>query len=400
MRVVTSSFSYFHMYHQAAQLAKHMLLSRFISGPPAYYAKQRGIPYEKVDSLWLIFALGYLRHRTLPLLPLGLDQNLLRFTHDQFSKQLAKKIPSNTDIFIGLSSFCKEAIETANARGITTIVDHGSLHEAFEREQLIYENDKFGFLITGNSKNDWLIEKQQEEFSAAKYIFTLSNLSKKTMIEHGVSAEKIIVNHCGVSLGMFSGGAKRDKVFRIAFCGQVSPRKGLHYLLQAFAKLNAKDSELWVIGSLNDLRYDSNLRKMIQKFQLPNIKFWGGVDTKTLVDLFSQCSVFVHPSVADGFGMVVTQAMACGLPVIVSDHTGASDVVVDGKNGFVVPARHVDILTSRLQQLYDIGAKFTKKMGQEARLTVQQGFTWDDYGDRLCSEIFAMSTRQGKSKDL
>jgi len=382
MRVVTSSYGTFHMYNQALQLNRHGLLSRFITGPPVYFAKQYGIPSDKVSSLWPIFAGGYLRNQISSLVPDTFNNQLIRLTHDLFSRNLAKRIPYDTNIFIGLSSFCMSGIEAANEHGIITVVDHGSLHQLFEKQQLILEQDRFGYKLTGNSLHDWLIEKEGREFDAARYVIVMSELSRQTLIENGVRADKVLVNRCGISLSMYIQKPRQDNVFRIAFCGQVCPLKGIHYLLEAFDAFKHLEVELWVIGSLDHIKGDPHFYKLLRLYDLPNIRFFGAVDSSSLPGIFSQCSVFVHPSLADGYGMVVLQAMACGLPVIVTNTTGASEIVREGDNGFVVPSRNVEALVDRISFFLREPTR-TRELGHAAKESIQEGQTWDDYGDRL-----------------
>jgi glycosyltransferase involved in cell wall biosynthesis len=314
-------------------------------------------------------------------LPAKLDSALRRFTHDAFSARLAKRIPEGTDVLIGLSSFCYEAILEAKRRGIHTIVDHGSLHEASERTILMKESEKFGFRLSGNSAQDWLIKKEDKEFRAADNVFAMSNVAKRTLVEHGIAPEKIFVNRCGVSLVHFYPCGKCDNVFRIIHCASVIPRKGLHYLLQAFRELALPNAELWAIGPTRDMLEDANFHTLVRRLSTPDVVFKGPVPQKQLAALFSQGSVFVLPSLADGFGLVVTQAMACGLPVIVSDMTGAADLVREGENGFVIPAGEAEALKQRLQFLYD-HPELCGEMGRRAQCTAG---TWDEYGNRLAA---------------
>lgn len=390
MRVVSSSFGTFHMFDQALQLERHGLLHRFIAGPPSQFAVKRGIPAAKVESLWLSFAIGYAQHLGKDFIPQRINGKMLRSAHDQFSRSLAKRLPAETDVFIGLSSYCYEAIIEAKKRGTPAIVDHGSLHEEFARDVLMFEASKYGFRISGNATHDWLIEKQKMEFEHANYIFALSHLAKRTMVERGVDADKIFVNHCGVSLEKFAPAKKADQIFRIIFCGSVCPQKGVHYLLQAFGELHLPNSELWVIGSTDSVRDDPYFAGFLKMHSGPNVYFKGVVNGGMLASMFSQGSVFVLPSLADGFGMVVSQAMACGLPVVVTQSTGAADLVTEEVNGFIVPSKDVKALKAKLLFLYE-NQDIAVQMGMYALESVASGQTWDDYGERLAKFLYGLS---------
>jgi glycosyltransferase involved in cell wall biosynthesis len=103
-----------------------------------------------------------------------------------------------------------------------------------------------------------------------------------------------------------------------------------------------------------------------------NIKqeFWDfSQDDPTRV--FGKSSVLVLPAVEDGFGLVALEAMACGLPVIVTSNCGAADVVNNGINGFIAPPRDVETMANQLRFLAENESR-RAEMGQFARITSQQ----------------------------
>ena len=110
----------------------------------------------------------------------------------------------------------------------------------------------------------------------------------------------------------------------------------------------------------------------------------GGRPQAELARFYSQSSVFCLASIEDGFGMVILQAMACGLPVLASDHTGAADVVRDGVDGYIVGARDVSALKEKILEMYE-NPERREAMGESARKRVSSGFTWDAYGDRVAA---------------
>lgn len=372
----------FHLFDEAQQLYKRGLLRQLVTDLPAGRAMQWGIPRGKTHSSPHRMMLNLMRMKVAERMPFELRSRLIRSIHQGFARSLESRVRGEPDALIVHSSFFADALPWTRQMGICSVVDHGSLHESAVRDILQAECDAYGFEPFGNWPHSWLIQRESEEFAQADRVFVCSRLAKRTLVEQGVEAEKVFVNRLGVDLSMFSAGVKRDDVFRVIYCSGVNPRKGLHYLLKAFEALDLPNAELWVIGVMDP---DPAFRKHIAPyFENEKIIYKGGFPQSELRGLYAQGSVFVLPSLADGWGMVVLQAMACGLPVIVTDMTGACEAVEDGVNGFVIPSRSVDALREKIEWCYrnkeQLGA-----MGANAIQTVQSGYSWDDYGQRLAA---------------
>jgi glycosyltransferase involved in cell wall biosynthesis len=86
------------------------------------------------------------------------------------------------------------------------------------------------------------------------------------------------------------------------------------------------------------------------------------------------------PSIEDGFGLVLSQALACGCPILASTNTGGDDLITNGLEGFIVPIRNSEALTDRMQQLADEPA-LQHRMSQAALARVQHLGGWTHYGD-------------------
>jgi len=386
MKITNSCYGRFHMFDQAAQLYRHNVLHRLINDYPKCITRRWGIPDSKVTSMLLNGIYGRGVCRLFPWLSFHVQSQVTESIHHQFSSRLANHLPADSDIFIGLSSFCLEAIERAKEQGIVTIVDHGSLHQEAERRIQFEEAELWGLPIESGLPPHWLIEKENQEFRSADRVIVLSEIAKRTMVESGIPESKIFVTHCGVDLALFQPGEKRDEVFRIIQVGGIHQRKGVQYLIRAFSEMRLPNSELWFVGG--GLK-SSTLGPIIRRYQADNIIFKGSYPQHELRQLYSQASIFVLASVADGFGMVVPQAMACGLPVIVTDHVGAADVVQDGRNGFVIPSRDINALKDRLLYCYENSAQ-CRLMGEHALRSIRLGSTWNNYGDRLVSYLHAL----------
>jgi glycosyltransferase involved in cell wall biosynthesis len=183
------------------------------------------------------------------------------------------------------------------------------------------------------------------------------------------------LNPYGVDLAMFHREPKSDSTFRVLFVGTVSLQKGLPYLFEAIAGLGRPDVELLVIGAL-----EAEMRPIIAKYE-GTFRYLGAVVRRELHKHYSQASVLVLPSIQEGLALVQAQAMACGVPVIASENTGAADLFTDGVEGFIVPIRDARAIREKILTLYEDPAR-REQMGEAALARVRKIGGWDDYGDR------------------
>jgi glycosyltransferase involved in cell wall biosynthesis len=133
------------------------------------------------------------------------------------------------------------------------------------------------------------------------------------------------------------------------FCGQMIPRKGVDLLLLAFERLVQRglDVQLLLVGREADL---PQFLELVSADTRSRIDYQGFQDPERLAEYFGQCDVFVLPSRYDGWGVVINQAMAAGLPIISTDAVGAAlDLVENGCNGVRVPAGDVDALYGAME---------------------------------------------------
>ena len=142
--------------------------------------------------------------------------------------------------------------------------------------------------------------------------------------------------------------------------------------------MNLDNAELWIIGPLDYLKEDKKFKRFINKFNNKNIIYFNSINSNKLAEYFSQCSVLVLPSISDGFGIVVVQAMSCNLPVILSENTGARDIIKNGYNGFLVETRNINALSEKIKYFYK-NPEINKEMGKNALETVKNNYKANDY---------------------
>ncbi len=168
----------------------------------------------------------------------------------------------------------------------------------------------------------------------------------------------------------------------IIYTGVLIPRKGVHFLLDAFARLASEfpDSCLWLVGKAENREYTTQLEGQIEQLGIKaRIKFVGAVSQQELAVYMGSGRVLVLPSISEGLGRVLVEAMLCGTPAIGSNVDGIPDVIQDGMNGYLVPAGDVDALTARLGDILrdpDIEA-----MGKRARAFAENFFSEQAYLD-------------------
>lgn len=374
MRVTIVVGGRFHAFDLAKQLLKRGYLERLITSYPKFEVTKHGIPRNKTSSIFIKEVL----QRSWQKLP--------RFARDLYNPQhfinvlfdkLASRNVSKSDIFVGWASKSLYSLRRARKQGAIIVIEQGSAHIEYQTKILREEYEKFGLKF--ETTHPKTTEKVLKEFEEADYISIPSLFVKRTFLEKGIPEKKLIHVPYGVDLTSFKQIPKEDDVFRVVFAGGITLQKGAHYLLRAFTELNLPKSELVFIGGLSD-----EMKPFFKKYE-GHYNYLGHLPQSELYKHYSQGSVFVLPSIQDGFGMVIIQAMACGLPVIATENTGGPDIIEDGKNGFVIPIRDVGELKEKLTFLYE-NPENRKQMGQSAKKRVSSGFTWDNYGKNITDE--------------
>jgi len=376
MTVAISVPGRFHLFNLAQELQKRGYLSQLITSYPKFFIAKYGIPREKTDSVLR----KEIIQRAWEKLPVVRDfWNPQFFLLELFDKR-AKELLRACDIFVGASSASLHTMSAAKKFGALTVLERGGAHILYQDTILKEEYKKFGvrprpFQLPPPK----VISKELQEYEEADYISVPSLFVKRTFLAADFPEEKLIHVPYGVDLEEFKPALKEDDVFRVVYAGGMTLQKGVHYLLQAFAELNLPNSELLLIGTKN-----AEIEPFFKKYA-GRYKWIGHVPQRELARHYSQSSVFVLNSVQDGFGMVIIQAMACGLPVIATTNTGGPDIIREGENGFIIPIRDVITLKERLVQLYK-NPEEGKRMGVSAVKRVKEGFTWGNYGNKMAKE--------------
>ncbi len=292
---------------------------------------------------------------------------------------------SKSDVVYAYEGGALQTFREARRLGKVTIHEQPSSYWYWARRLLAEEaerNPEFAGLLPTLIDPIGHLEWKDEELSLADYVLVPSEHVRRTLVGV-VPDEKIRV----VSYGAPPVRARKpislesSKPLQILFVGALAQHKGIGYLLSAIDMLEAP-FELTMIGKRfapND-RVDAACNR------------WRWFDTlphNQVLDRMTESDVLVLPSLSEGFGLVVTEALACGLPVIVTSHVGARDLIQDGREGFVVPAASAGAIAERLSILS--GDRETlAEMSRNAYVTATDQ-SWQSYRARWADAVRAVS---------
>ena len=182
----------------------------------------------------------------------------------------------------------------------------------------------------------------------------------------------------GAALDCFRPSAVRRERFRVVYAGRIELRKGLHYLVRGWNDA-AVQGELVIAGSPGEAEYVDRVRAEYGD----SIMEAGNLTRDELAQLLGTADVFVMPSLAEGSALVTYEALAAGLPSIVTHESGS--VVRDGIEGFVVPAGDSAALAKCIRELHG-NPVLRARMSTAARARAEE-FSWPAYRGRLIAAI-------------
>ncbi len=231
-----------------------------------------------------------------------------------------------------------------------------------------------------------MVATEREEHELADVIVVPSQFVKETLVVEGVDERKIRIIPFGTDLDLFRPAAERQQksgpvVF--LFVGGLSARKGVPVLLEAWRRWNPSGAELWLAGP-GEIPAD-------EQAGLPvSVKVLGPKGRAEVAALMQKADVFVFPSFFEGLAQVQIEAQACGLPLIATRESGATELIADGRAGILVPAGDADALATAMQRL---AADPALRAEMRANAMVgRERLSWRNYGDQwasLISEVIA-----------
>ncbi len=283
------------------------------------------------------------------------------------------------DLFHGWSGDSVRTLRASRRLGVPSVIEiptwHRNKGKAKPARLTKSERERAEARGWQGMKNRLLVTRQQvlEEYDLADLILVLSEKAEETFLAAGIAKEKLFRHQRGVDVERFSPAEKPPEKFRAVFVGALIKRKGVHHLLEVWRRLNLRDAELVLVGTVHD-----EIQPYLEKFGGPDVQLPGFVGR--VEECYRAATVHVFPSECEGSAKCTYEAAACGLPQITTRESG--DVVLDGVNGLIIPPNDPDALAAAIERLYR-DRELCARLGASGRQRVVENFTWEHFRARL-----------------
>lgn len=355
-----------------------------------------GLPPERIIS----FNCSVLRSRAMFYLKKPkLSSQQLSQEYCQFGEKFAglvrdhlerQDLDSSSDCFFGFNTNCLETLEHLRRRRIFTVVDQVDPGKV-EEDLCIEETEKWpGWArVPGRMSRDYW-DRIEAEWKLADVVLVNSEWSATALVQQGVPPEKIIVVPLALEVpgGQVPSERSRSDSLKVLWLGSLILRKGIQYLVQAARLLEGKGIEFILAGPLG-------ISEQAARSFPANMSLVGPITRDRIGEFYRQAHAFVLPTLSDGFAITQLEAMAYGLPVVATPNCG--NVVTDGYDGFLVPARQAEPVAEALARLHD-DPELLRAMSANALRTVAR---FDLPSNAALIERLALEKRtQGKMSSV
>ncbi len=361
MKISISATNPCHLYPVALELAKRDALGCYYSGYPAW---KLGAPSElslRTHSLRTNIVYGLLKY--VPERCRPSSRQLYRWQDGGFDQWTGAHL-ATCDFIHAMPGQALHTFRAARRLGIPTVLNHatGPVREWVRIVEP--ELRRVGLRLEDRYHYDAeYFAREDEEYALADWHCAASSVVREQLIAHGIDARRIWQVPYGADERVFHArGRAQPADFRIIFAGQVVLRKGLRTFLDALEKLGRAD---WRVDFYGGVASESRPDLAAYHGATP-LHFHGPVSQQSLATAFRQGSVMVLPSLEEGFGLVVPQALNCGLPTIVSDRVGARDFVQHHENGSIFPVADAEALAQELVWWSENPRSVTARFGWSA----------------------------------
>lgn len=295
-----------------------------------------------------------------------------RLFDSQFSRLISKRRPSAV---IGYEMACLNSFRMAKSLGIACILDAAACHHSLQDQQLRTSGgvpSLVGSLIRS---------RKDAELELADLLMCPSQLSAKSYVDAGVPPDKIVVNSLGVSAELFGcvSPVKKSGFIEFIFVANARVVKGADYVEIAASELQKAGvpATFHIVGGAKFDHVSGGSVEIVRH---------GQVSHQRLAEIFRRADCLLLPSRLESFGMVVLEALAAGVPVVVSKWVGASSLVNEGLDGWRV-GEGMDAFLSRVHWCAE-NVEVVRGMHERCVQTARRN-SWEAYQKRAVGIVMA-----------
>lgn len=334
------------------------------------------VPKEYLESNWF---LEFRRIFEQKILKRKGEEQYFR-VNERFQNSVSQTLIKRADIVIGFDSSSWLLAKRVKDEGKIFILDRTIAHHTSSKP--IYKEGREMYPSWENEFrlpiSDRYIDLENRELQLADVITVGGSFAKKTLVEQGVEESKIYINSYGIDMNaLYPMERQLKSPIRFLFFGTIGARKGIAALLKAWELLDTTNAELLLAG----------YGQLPAHIKLPkNIKVLGEIHPSKRNELFNSVHVLVFPSLFEGFGQVLSEGAATGLPLITTYNTGGVELIKDGTNGFLIKANDYGALAEKIQFFINNPEKI-EIMGNARLSEVRKSFSLQAYEERWLNLI-------------
>lgn len=379
MRITYVSTNAAHHYRYATELQRLGCLDYFLTGA-SRWSPRAPMPHLGDKLVRCDFFQNFFLLSLALKLPDPISNQLSRISNRHIDRA-ASLLAHYSDVFLYYRTTghnTAKAIHSAS-RPILCVMEEVNTHVDLCYSLMKEEYEKLGLGTYSREFPDH--SARLRAYEEADCILCPSSFVRNSFLDRGFAEERLLKVNFGFTIpSMVHSRRDTDEIFRILYVGQIHFRKGLRYAIEAFRRFKHPRKELLLVGPLTKV---TGLNNTI----LPEgVRFTGSLKGEQLEYAYANASVFVLPTIEEGLALVQCEAMAAGLPLITTSHSGADDLITHGLEGLIVPPCDATALLNAFQLLAD-DPDLRGRMGQAALRTASKLGGWDVSAARLVNSL-------------
>lgn len=299
-----------------------------------------GIPAEKTKLLPLLGLLSYVASKTLS----PFHGESFRFALHTFYDRWVQTLLKPGDHILSSYGHTNNCFQWVRSHGGQTFLDAGNSHPQNFWQIISQEHKRWGCTLPPVSSGHY--QRSLGMMKDVDYVLAPSRFVEDSFLKYGFTKRQIVRIPYATDLTIFKSAERRpaDRPFTVINTGGLSLRKGTPYLLEALRILKNKIPDMRILLTKH---ISDSIRPILGRYNDLPIEWSKTLPPNLLAERLRSADLFILPSLEEGMARTALEAMACGLPVILTPNTGSCDLVEEDINGSIVPIRSPEVIVEK-----------------------------------------------------